>query len=101
MYLKLQTNQSILPIGVIREITNLTDRQIRYYEQKGFLMTKRSPGNQRKYSLEDAQILIDIKNMLNAGDSFEEIKEQINRVKKTDDNLSKYLEDEFKNIGRL
>ncbi|MBU6001424.1 MerR family DNA-binding transcriptional regulator, partial [Lactococcus lactis] len=50
---ELRRNLSILPIGTVRELTLLTDRQIRYYEQQKLIAPGRGKGGQRRFSLND------------------------------------------------
>jgi MerR family glutamine synthetase transcriptional repressor len=98
---------AILSISAVRELTGLTDRQIRYYESKSLLTTVRNSGGQRKFSLNDIEKLIDVRNMLSSGDSIKDIQEFMNHNKDdTDskDSQKKYLkslEKEFIKIGRL
>ncbi|KYG29294.1 MerR family transcriptional regulator [Alkalihalobacillus trypoxylicola] len=47
--------QACFPIRVVMEMTNLTARQIRYYEEQGLIKPKRNEGNQRMFSLEDVE----------------------------------------------
>ena len=50
---ELRRNLAILPIGTVRELTLLTDRQIRYYEQNQLITLNRGKGGQRRFSLND------------------------------------------------
>ena len=46
---ELRRNLAILPIGTVRELTLLTDRQIRYYEQNQLIKPNRGKGGQRRF----------------------------------------------------
>jgi DNA-binding transcriptional MerR regulator len=61
---ELRRNLAILPIGTVRELTLLTDRQIRYYEQNELIAPNRGKGGQRRYSLNDVDRLLEIKDFL-------------------------------------
>ncbi|WP_269799265.1 MerR family transcriptional regulator [Bacillus sp. FJAT-45037] len=45
--------QACFPIRVVMDMTNLTARQIRYYEEQGLIKPARNDGNQRMFSMED------------------------------------------------
>nr|MWN21480.1 MerR family transcriptional regulator [Leuconostoc lactis] len=70
MYKRSRRNLAILPIGTVRELTLLTDRQIRYYEQNQLIKPNRGKGGQRRFSLNDVDRLLEIKDFLDAGDSI-------------------------------
>ncbi|MDD9139099.1 MerR family transcriptional regulator [Fructobacillus sp. CRL 2054] len=106
---ELQRNKAVLPMSVVRELTLLSDRQIRYYEEHGLVKPKRGNGGQRRFSLNDIDQLLRIKDHLDAGDSTKDIKElfdKANRLKKireedTDSSLRRSLQDEFAQIARF
>jgi MerR family glutamine synthetase transcriptional repressor len=60
-------NDSIYPISTVMNMTNLTARQIRYYEANGLIKPARSKGNQRLYTPADVEDLLMIKNLLEKG----------------------------------
>lgn len=62
-------------IGMAQKKTGLTARQIRYYEQTGLIEVKRTNGNQRRFSDDDLQRLLDIKRLINQGYDVEDVKE--------------------------
>lgn len=47
----------VMSIGTVRELTGLTDRQIRYYEEKQLIFPDRTRGGVRKFSFEDVDTL--------------------------------------------
>lgn len=71
---ELRRNMAVLPIGTVRKLTDLTDRQIRYYEAQGLITPARTVSNQRMYSLNDIDRLLEIKDYLLVGDSIANIK---------------------------
>ena len=50
-------NEKVISIGTVRELTGLTERQIRYYEEKQLIFPYRSRGGARKFSFEDVERL--------------------------------------------
>ncbi|TDX52712.1 MerR family transcriptional regulator [Orenia marismortui] len=54
-------------IGVVADMTDLTARQIRYYEKAELINPVRTKGNQRLYSKNDVERLVEIKELLNKG----------------------------------
>jgi MerR family glutamine synthetase transcriptional repressor len=67
-------HDSIYPISVVMNMTNLTARQIRYYEAHGLINPARSKGNQRLYTPEDVENLLLIKSLLEKGLNLDGIK---------------------------
>ena len=55
-------------------MTNLTARQIRYYESHGLISPSRSKGNQRLYTPSDVENLLMIKSLLEKGLNLDGIK---------------------------
>jgi MerR family glutamine synthetase transcriptional repressor len=70
----MQNNDSIYPISVVMSMTDLTARQIRYYESHGLIKPARSKGNQRLYTSSDVENLLLIKNLLEKGLNLDGIK---------------------------
>jgi MerR family glutamine synthetase transcriptional repressor len=49
------------------DMTNLSARQIRYYEEQGLIKPTRNDGNQRMFSLDDIERFIEIKTLIKQG----------------------------------
>lgn len=64
---ELRRSMSVFPIGTVMKLTDLTARQIRYYEEQGLIHPERSEGNRRLYSLNDIDVLLEIKDYLSEG----------------------------------
>ena len=77
-------NESIFPISVVMNMTNLTARQIRYYETNDLIKPARSKGNQRLYTQTDVEKLMLIKSLLEKGLNLDGIKAVINGDKPGD-----------------
>lgn len=74
-------NESIYPISVVMNMTNLSARQIRYYESHGLITPARSKGNQRLYTSDDVESLLTIKSLLEKGLNLDGIKSIMNGSK--------------------
>lgn len=57
-------SKHIYPMSVVRQLTALSCRQIRYYEQCGLITPVRSRGNHRMFSQEDIALLVEIRERL-------------------------------------
>lgn len=74
----MQNNDYIYPISTVMSMTNLTARQIRYYESQGLIKPARSKGNQRLFNPLDVDNLLVIKNLLEKGLNIDGIKSVLN-----------------------
>src|SRR4051812_34566825 len=63
----IRKNMALFPIGIVMKLTDLTARQIRYYEQHELVMPARTGGNQRLYSFNDVSRLLEIKDLIEKG----------------------------------
>ncbi|MFZ5923749.1 MAG: MerR family transcriptional regulator [Bacillota bacterium] len=64
-------------VGTVRQLTGLTDRQIRYYGERGLVVPARSRGNQRLYSQTDVDALEEVKRLLAEGRRIGEVKKAL------------------------
>mgnify|MGYP000599472395 CR=1 FL=1 len=53
---ELRRSLAVFPIGTVMKLTDLTARQIRYYEEQELIHPERSEGNRRMYSLNDIDV---------------------------------------------
>lgn len=67
-------DRKVISIGLVSEITGLSVRKIRYYEERKLIFPERSKGGTRKYSFADVEKLIDIANQIEDGLQTYEIK---------------------------
>lgn len=70
-------NTPIYSIGAVKEETDLSGRQIRYYEEADLIKPARTEGNQRIYSENDIEKLKKIKGLLADGMKIAGIKKQL------------------------
>ena len=64
----------LLPISMVMQLTELTARQIRYYEEHKLIVPARSEGNRRMFSLDDVDALLEIRELLDQGINMAGIK---------------------------
>ena len=67
----------IYSIGVVKDKTGLTGRQIRYYEECELINPARTKGNQRIYSDQDIERLKKIKKLLADGLNIAGVKQKL------------------------
>lgn len=68
---------SLLPISIVTQITQLTARQIRYYEQQGLIQPTRTTGKQRLFSFDEIDQLLQIKELVEKGINIAGVKEML------------------------
>lgn len=107
---ELKCSLAVFPIGTVMKLTDLTARQIRYYEDQGLIQPERTAGNRRMYSLNDMDRLLEIKDFLNDGYNIAAIKHEYEKrkirvqqkqVALTDADVRRILHDELLQQGRF
>ncbi|HEX7056157.1 MAG TPA: MerR family transcriptional regulator [Bacilli bacterium] len=73
--------RKVIPIGTVSELTGLSVRQIRYYEERKLVIPERTKGGTRKYSFEDVDALADIADKMEDGLHTFEIRKMWEREK--------------------
>ncbi|GAA4844964.1 hypothetical protein GCM10023310_23540 [Paenibacillus vulneris] len=59
--------EKVMNIGIVKELTGLSERQIRYYEERKLIFPARTKGGARRYSFEDVKRLREINEKLRDG----------------------------------
>jgi MerR family transcriptional regulator, global nitrogen regulator len=77
--------KKVITIGVVRELTGLSERQIRYYEERKLIFPARSSGGSRKYSFSDIELLMEIANKIEEGVQTYEIRQEMKKKQKDKD----------------
>lgn len=105
----------LFSIGIVKSLADLTARQIRYYEEHNLIHPARTDGNQRLFSFNDVDRLLEIKELIDKGINLAGIK-QVLSVKDlpktkvvdeqktpelTEKELRKILQKELLDSGRL
>ncbi|TWI55266.1 MerR family transcriptional regulator [Halalkalibacter nanhaiisediminis] len=113
---QVRRNMPLFPIGIVMQLTELSARQIRYYEQNGLISPARTKGNQRLFSFRDVDRLLEIKALIEQGVNISGIKQVIElkeqakthatqekktEKKMTDRELREHLKSELVMAGRL
>ena len=109
-------SQPLFSIGIVKDLTGLTARQIRYYEEHQLIHPARTEGNQRLFSFNDVDRLLEIKELIEKGINLAGIKQvlQLKELPVTDQieepvkdqadlsdkELRKYLRQELLHTGR-
>lgn len=75
-------DKKVITIGIVRELTGLSERQIRYYEERKLLFPERTAGGSRKYSFSDVELLMEIANKIEDGVQTYEIRQEMVRKQK-------------------
>lgn len=65
------------PMSVVKDLTKLSGRQIRYYEEQGLVHPVRNDGNRRLFSLKDIERLKRVKSLIDQGINIAGIKAMI------------------------
>jgi MerR family transcriptional regulator, global nitrogen regulator len=71
--------KKVISIGTVCELTGLSERQIRYYEERELIFPKRSEKGNRKYSFSDVETLMDIANKMEDGLQTSELRREIRK----------------------
>ncbi|WHY88181.1 MerR family transcriptional regulator [Neobacillus novalis] len=114
---EIRRSMPLFPIGTVMQLTDLTARQIRYYEEHQLISPARTEGNRRLFSLIDIDRLLEIKDLLDQGVNMAGIKQlfmvkeqlttmtekQTEKAKPdlTNEQLRKLLRNELLHSGRL
>lgn len=112
----IRRNMPLFPIGTVMSLTELSARQIRYYEEHGLVNPARTEGNRRLFSFNDVSRLLEIKDLIDQGvnmagikkmlipettENQVEIKEKVVKKELSDNELRKLLKDELIQAGRF
>ena len=74
-------NRKVISIGVVSELTGLSERKIRYYEDRKLISPERTAKGNRRYSFSDIQLLDKIANKIEDGLQTFEIRKEITKEK--------------------
>jgi MerR family glutamine synthetase transcriptional repressor len=114
---EIRRSMPLFPIGTVMQLTELTARQIRYYEEHQLISPARTEGNRRLFSLNDIDRLLEIKDLIDQGVNMAGIKQlilvkeqqepvnekQTEKAKRelSDEQLRNLLRNEIMHSGRL
>ncbi|WP_417900486.1 MerR family transcriptional regulator [Bacillus haimaensis] len=60
----IRRSMPLFPIGIVMQLTELSARQIRYYEENDLIQPARTEGNRRLFSFNDVDTLLEIKHLI-------------------------------------
>jgi MerR family glutamine synthetase transcriptional repressor len=72
---QIRRSMPLFSIGTVMKLTDLTARQIRYYEEHNLIIPERTDGNRRLFSLNDIDTLLEIKDLIDQGVNMAGIKQ--------------------------
>ncbi|WP_173916428.1 MerR family transcriptional regulator [Halobacillus sp. Marseille-Q1614] len=72
---QIRRSMPLFPMGIVQSLTDLSARQIRYYEQHKLVTPARSEGNRRLFSFNDVDRLLEIKALIEKGVNMAGIKQ--------------------------
>jgi MerR family transcriptional regulator, global nitrogen regulator len=78
-------DKKVITIGIVNELTGLSERKIRYYEERGLIFPDRTKRGTRKYSFADIELLMKIADKREEGVQTSEIKKDMMREKRKKD----------------
>jgi len=81
-----------MSIGIVKELTGLSERQIRYYEKRQLLFPERTDTGIRKYSFSDVERLMEIADRIEEGVQTHEIRTEL---AKKDEKKAKDVRDQM------
>lgn len=70
----IRRSMPLFSIGIVMQLTELSARQIRYYEEHQLITPMRTEGNRRLFSLNDIDRLLEIKDLIEQGVNLAGIK---------------------------
>ncbi len=73
----LRRNMAVFSMSVVTKLSELTARQVRYYETHELIKPERTEGNKRLFSLNDLERLLEIKRLIEKGFNIKGIKQII------------------------
>lgn len=98
---EIRRSMPVLPMSIVMQLTDLTARQIRYYEQHELIKPHRTDGKRRMFSLHDVDILLEIKSMLERGAKMVDIKRTFTVKKEANETQQQEISDrELRKIMR-
>ncbi|WP_096199476.1 MerR family transcriptional regulator [Bacillus sp. FJAT-45350] len=112
---QMRRNLPLFPISIVKQLTELSARQIRYYEEHNLIQPARTNGNQRLFSFNDVDKLLEIKSYIEQGINIsgikqifemkqnaqlEELERKSNSKDISDKELRKHLKNELMMAGK-
>ncbi|KZB89801.1 MerR family transcriptional regulator [Priestia flexa] len=93
----IRRNTPLFPIGIVMQLTELSARQIRYYEEHELVTPVRSEGNRRLFSFNDVDKLLEIRDLIEQGVNLAGVK-QLFQVQKAQEGHKKETKPEDEKV---
>jgi len=84
----------LFPISIVISLTDLSARQIRYYEQHELVKPARTEGNRRLFTFNDVDRLLEIKSLIEKGINLAGIK-QVLSMQGQEEETQEHTEEEI------
>jgi MerR family glutamine synthetase transcriptional repressor len=78
---EIRRTMPLLSMSIVMQLTELSARQIRYYEEHHLIEPHRTEGNRRMFSLNDVDTLLEVKDYLEQGMNMAKIKKIFTKKK--------------------
>jgi MerR family glutamine synthetase transcriptional repressor len=75
----IRRSMPLFPIGIVMQLTELSARQIRYYEENELIFPARTDTNRRIFSFNDVDKLLEIRSLIEQGVNLAGIKQIFSR----------------------
>ncbi|APH05151.1 MerR family transcriptional regulator [Bacillus weihaiensis] len=75
----IRRSMPLFPIGIVMQLTDLSARQIRYYEENELIFPARTESNRRLFSFNDVDKLLEIRSLIEQGVNLAGIKQIFSR----------------------
>ncbi|MCD5322775.1 MULTISPECIES: MerR family transcriptional regulator [Pontibacillus] len=95
---ELRRSMPLFPIGIVKSLTDLSARQIRYYEEHDLIHPVRSDGNRRLFSFNDVDRLLEIKSLIEKGVNLAGIKQVLSMQPQQPQPQTEYSEEEIQEV---
>lgn len=79
----IRRSMPLFPIGIVMQLTELSARQIRYYEENELIYPARTETNRRVFSFNDVDKLLEIRTLIEQGVNLAGIKQIFSRKEMT------------------
>ncbi|WP_202078313.1 MerR family transcriptional regulator [Caldalkalibacillus salinus] len=76
-------DKKVITIGMVSELTGLTERKIRYYEERKLIHPERTKGGTRRYSFNDVEKLMTIADQMEDGMQTFEIRKRFEKEERS------------------
>ncbi|KOP78938.1 MerR family transcriptional regulator [Lysinibacillus sp. FJAT-14745] len=107
---EIRRTMPLLSMNIVMQLTELSARQIRYYEEHHLIEPHRTEGNRRMFSLNDVDTLLEIKDYLEQGMNMAKIKKLFAKKKDavateepnlSDSELRRIMREEMRQAQRM